>query len=536
MILSCIKDLIPAPQDAEISYIQSTADEIPVNEGGYCTSASAGIQITLTQWKRVGANPAALSSEYYFGLQRISGSTVTNWGTPSKTNTITLLGRDIEGYDSIRAFLIDDNNHEVASRTIRANKQGEQGPTGPTGPGGVDYDMRLSAHSVVKHQDNSITPSSVSVSIYKRQGNGGLNSFTGFVVVNDALNNVLYADYFSSFTLSLSSSTAFPVRIRMWESEANSSGTPVAEEYIHVVSDGENGKTGRMFYPAGEYSSTKTYNRTDDLCPVVLSNGYYYYLKKDSNVVSGTHYAPGNTTYWELAYNFNMIFTEALFASFAKLGSFVVSGDFFISQYGTLYEGSTASVIGNSNYSQTVGGHLPYTYFDSSDPWVNTLPSSGNYKFRPALVINARTGETYQNSAHVRGEVHATSGTFNNVSVSNANVSGNITVNKLYRVVNVEEDGVLACGCIIGPGSYTLPPIVPGTYMEVVVHAPQITRVPYTVDLTVHSQTDEEFVYNFNSQNALPGDNVRTLSLGSGGSYRLIGYYFNSKMWIVTEI
>ena len=532
MRISKIKNLIPAPADAEIFYINTTVDEVEASEYGVPTSP--GEEITLTQWKRVGNNPAALSSECYFGVQRVANGIVTNWITPTKTNTIQLLGRDFEDYSAIRAYLLDDNNHEVASRTIRVNKKGA---TGNTGPGGMDYDMRLSAYSITKHRDNSLTPSSINVSLYKRQGNGGVTTYTGYIKITDANDTVCYSGRTQDYTLALASSMVFPLRFRMWDTEAHSTGTPWAEAYLHTVSDGEKGETSAIFYPAGDYSSSREYTRDGVFCPVVTSNGSQFYLKKPTNVVSGTHYAPPNDTYWGLATQDMVMFLEAMFANFAKLGSFVISGDFFISQYGTLYYGSNEIAVGNSNCnSATYDNKVPYAYFDGSDPMVNTLPSSGSYKFRPALVLNARTGETFQNSAHVRGEVHATSGTFNNVSVSNANVSGNITVNKLYRTVNVKENGVLACGCIIGAGSYTLPPIVQGTYIEVVVHAPQITRVAYTVELTVYSQTDEEFVCNFGYQNALPGDNVRTLSLESGGSYKLIGYHFNSKIWYVTEI
>lgn len=407
MKISRIKSLIPAPADAEIFFINTTVDEVEASEYGVPTSP--GEKITLTQWKRVGKNPAALSSEYYFGLQRVSNGVATNWGNATKTNTIQLLGRDFEGYTAIRAYLMDDNQHEVASRTIRVNKRGETGgegptgPTGPTGPGGVTYEMRLSAYTVTKHSDNSLTPSTINIKNYRRQGDGGVTAYVGFMIIEDANNNVLFANYDDDYTLTLTSSMTFPLNFKMWDAEANSSGTPLAEAYVYTVSDGEKGNTGPMFYLAGEYSSTKTYTRTDYICPVVLSGGYYYYLKEATNRVNDNAYAPGNTTYWGLADQFKMIFTDALFAAFAKLGSFVVSGDYFISQFGTLYNGSTAIPVGNSNYDATYGEKVPYAYFSDQDPMVDTLPSSGDYKFRPALALNARTGVTYQNKSYVRG-------------------------------------------------------------------------------------------------------------------------------------
>jgi len=43
-----------------------------------------------------------------------------------------------------------------------------------------------------------------------------------------------------------------------------------------------------------------------------------------------------------------MVITEALFAQFAKLGSFIVFGDFFISQHGTLFNSSGAVEVTSS--------------------------------------------------------------------------------------------------------------------------------------------------------------------------------------------
>lgn len=48
----------------------------------------------------------------------------------------------------------------------------------------------------------------------------------------------------------------------------------------------------------------------------------------------------------------------------------------------------------------------PYTYFDPTDPMVNTKPSSG-YKFRPNFAVDGKTGKTYQNDAYIRGTINA---------------------------------------------------------------------------------------------------------------------------------
>ena len=198
---------------------------------------------------------------------------------------------------------------------------------------------------------------------------------------------------------------------------------------------GATGKTGPSYYPAGEYdaSTNNAFSRTDEMCPVVLFEGNYYYLKQSSNLRSGSRIPPtGNqysSNYWGLADNFQVVFIKALFAMFAKLGSFVVSGDWFISQYGTLKssDGSTLDV-GSSNYetkyinssgtiAQDNSGRVGYTYFKSADPKASTNADSGDLKFAPKLAIDAKSGKIIGGDVEFvngkfTGEIHATSGSF----------------------------------------------------------------------------------------------------------------------------
>ena len=191
---------------------------------------------------------------------------------------------------------------------------------------------------------------------------------------------------------------------------------------------GATGKTGPSYYPAGEYdaSTNNAFSRTDEMCPVVLSEGNYYYLKQSSNLRSGSRIPPtGNqysSNYWGLADNFQVVFIKALFAMFAKLGSFVVSGDWFISQYGKLKssDGSTLDV-GSSNYgtkyinssgtiTQNNTGKVGYAYFKSADPTASTNAASGDLKFAPTLAIDAKTGKIYGSAVELGGKITATSG------------------------------------------------------------------------------------------------------------------------------
>lgn len=437
--LTRIKELLPAPDNGSPSvdyYITSTHTEIDATESG--TATVPGLEITLTQWKRVGQNPSVVSSDLYFGFARIKDGVASPWGTPAKTTRLTLLGRDADTYNCIEARLWDDDWHVVSQFPINVKWKAKDGDRGADA---VTYEIRLAPSVVTRHNNNTISPSSVVISTYRKVGDESPLLYSGYLVINSSTGSVIYAGNNSTYGVNVNTSMNFPLKVRMWASEDDVNGNPLAEEYIQMVSDGEAGDTQLMYYPAGIYKSTKTYVRDEHSCPIVLFNGYYYCLKVATNRVSGMAHDPTDSDYWELAKQFSFAIIEALFAAFAHLGSFIVSGDFFISQYGTLFQGSTEIAIGANNHTATWGGKVPYIYFDASDPWVNTLPASGSYKFRPTLVLDAMTGSTYQNNSFVRGLIHATGGNFVDVKISGKSTFKGVTIKEQITIDgnNIDE-------------------------------------------------------------------------------------------------
>lgn len=181
----------------------------------------------------------------------------------------------------------------------------------------------------------------------------------------------------------------------------------------------ERGQTGRMSYLAGNFDASVNYGvlLTETSCPVVhvvnRSTDEYWYPTDDYSFPS----TPGDgVTGWEQAERFGMVLAEVLFTMFAKVGSFVVAGDFFISHYGTLVSSASTKAINASNVNtlyalrvmdnsivaDSITGRVAYTYFDASDPMARTVTSG--MKFRPMLVINALTGEQWMADGllHVR--------------------------------------------------------------------------------------------------------------------------------------
>ena len=174
---------------------------------------------------------------------------------------------------------------------------------------------------------------------------------------------------------------------------------------------GERGKTGRFYYYDGYFDSTKEYTATDYIAPYVAFEWTdtrtidgvqtnvlvtdYYMLVAATNKSGNTYIAPRTETespVWErMVTSFRYMITEAFFSNFAKLGSAVFSGDWIISQHGTLNGAASTA----------------YQNFDASDP---TGTVAGH--FCPNYAIDLLTGKAYLNDAVVKGRIYAESGEF----------------------------------------------------------------------------------------------------------------------------
>lgn len=129
---------------------------------------------------------------------------------------------------------------------------------------------------------------------------------------------------------------------------------------------GETGSTGPMYYPAGPHDPNRGYDVTSKLVPVVCSSSSYYYAKQ--SVPAGQNIPVSNTTYWGAFSNFAAVFVEILFASFAKLGSFVISGNWFISQYGTVNGYNSANYQAfNGSFTDQTTNFIPYLAMDAKN-------------------------------------------------------------------------------------------------------------------------------------------------------------------------
>jgi hypothetical protein len=137
-----------------------------------------------------------------------------------------------------------------------------------------------------------------------------------------------------------------------------------------------------------------------------------------------------------------MVFTDILFVKdFAKLGSFIVNNDWLITRHGIIYDSSGIDNKINETETWTSGGitydqNNAYLLFDTEYPQSS---KSGEINFVPNVAIDARTGESYFNKAHVTGNVQATGGIFNGIVNATSLVAGDTTAMNIKTSSNKIE-------------------------------------------------------------------------------------------------
>lgn len=105
---------------------------------------------------------------------------------------------------------------------------------------------------------------------------------------------------------------------------------------------GPRGKTGRFYYYAQEWSNNPnvSYAVTDAEAPYFLYNGNYWVFNPANNgtyTMAAMGTPSSSNENWELMVtDFKYLITEAIFGSYAHFGSFIINGDWMISQHGTI--------------------------------------------------------------------------------------------------------------------------------------------------------------------------------------------------------
>lgn len=142
---------------------------------------------------------------------------------------------------------------------------------------------------------------------------------------------------------------------------------------------GAPGKTGLWYRYAGVWNvDVSSVTNTDTVGYYVKYGASFYMNVKDSGVANTT--TPGGTG-WELMTSvFEYFMTKVTFADSAYLGSFIINGDWMISQYG--------KVNGNDSSS--------YQRFNPND-------MSSASAFIPNFAVDGKTGKVYANDFQTNG-------------------------------------------------------------------------------------------------------------------------------------
>lgn len=189
---------------------------------------------------------------------------------------------------------------------------------------------------------------------------------------------------------------------------------------------GTTGHTGRFFYYAGVYDSSKIYRIEESQAPYVMFSGLddnnvlktgffmldykgdeppYINWPGDGHPAAPSFKTSGTVQWnpWTLMSSENQYYiAKAFFGQNAYLGSFIINGDWMISQYGTYKpDANTTIIVDETNFSQYSNA---YTKFISSDPMAtgSTFPC-----FAPNYAVDGKTGKTYQQETYIRGTIDA---------------------------------------------------------------------------------------------------------------------------------
>ena len=165
----------------------------------------------------------------------------------------------------------------------------------------------------------------------------------------------------------------------------DSNGFLVDRETISILRDGKDGESsvGRFYYYGGDWVSvvaSQSLIVNDVQAPYVEYNGNYY-MCVSVDTVGIYDYAPDVNSLWKPMPSLDYVISKAVFSDYAKLGSFIINGNFLLSQKGLWSSDSidnSESGVGEVNYQLiTVSGSTiamapdaasKYTFIDVQHP------------------------------------------------------------------------------------------------------------------------------------------------------------------------
>ena len=291
-----------------------------------------------------------------------------------------------------------------------------EGKNGEDGENGHAYTLKTSL-SQLTYNPNGPNPGFVGPSGFTvTRLDNGLTSTEGSIAVYPVDSNNNRGSAISPSAQGVYSADSSKIR---YDIDWSINGRVVASISVPIVKYGEKGNAGhvgRWYYYAGPYSSLKQYTLADTQAPYVQHgtdsnrNPKFYMLDNAANDgVNGswTDYSPDDyhagNPWTEMQSTHQYYIAQAFFGNYAHFGSFIINDDWMISQHGVIYDtnGGIHTIDANHSYGD-YNVNNAYTLFDVDYP-NSSKPNDNN--FVPNFAVDGRTGATYQNKAHIRGEL-----------------------------------------------------------------------------------------------------------------------------------
>ncbi len=544
MHLSRIKNLLAAPESSVEYYLTASVPSIAANASGVVNTPT--LNVVVSRYKKVGAEAAVLTTDGTLRLYTVSGSIRTAFSTqPSASaQTFNFEAGYGQGCTSIQVELTDKDGNQMCSPLSI--------PVIWKGADAVTYEIQTSVSVIPADANGQVQGGTILAVPYQIVGASRTALLGSPWVVQYSVNNgASWSDcvdiYYSNYNLGpgVPASVVATVTQALYFRLCKVVGGTYQEVYriapLQIVRDGapgERGKTGRFYYYDGPFDNTKEYTSTDKLAPYVAFewtdtrtvNGTttlvrvtnYYMLVADSNRSGNTLVAPRTesaTGVWELMEtNFRYMIAEAFFTNFAKLGSAVFSGDWMISQHGTLNGAASTA----------------YQNFDASDP---TGTVAGH--FVPNYAIDFLTGRAYLNEAFIRGVLRVKAlytelGGFVqdgqlsyldlNTSIGNTYVIPESEVQHLPAATNYEG---LTLNVLFSPGSILY--CNDGIYAAIYTGGNSYPASAQRTDIKGLHDTEGGAVLTIQAINAYGGESgIKWVVIGQRGVLRLRGYHANA--------
>lgn len=360
-------------------------------------------------------------------------------------------------------------------------EKGDKGDNGDNGDNAVLHQLMVSPSEVVYNTNavgDYIGPATVNVqaTVMRTEGNGTPEQANGVYYICSRMLQEIDGEgtrQYTAWNVGTKAATTMRTVLKSYATRQPTASTPrtvavefclstgqygddtiVARREVPVLlggSRGAQGSKGQSYYTMGQWEA-KDYAVTDRGIPMVYHGnvwnprlgiyGDYWYLKADAATASDEPSDSSNV--WGRADDFGVVISGAIFALFAKLGGFVVCGDFFLSQYGQLMASPTTPYSGTTE-------EPAYTYFSDADPMVQLATGSWP-RFRPRLCLNAANGEMWMAS----GKMHVSAAgdiTMQGATMTEATVSGTVRAANLFRTLAVLVTGQYGSFKVYSPDS-----------------------------------------------------------------------------------